>query len=165
MRTTAGPAHPALHLALRLDLRTVLVSAGTCAGLQLALALAVVPALAPMASATDEPVVLGVLLLLATATRVFAGAVGARSQRRRQGTAVRSEPLVGVLLGVGAAWLVLVLLSVPGALGTGAPVLDARTALELPRWLLEAAVGLLVVAPGAPEDEEDAVTRWTRRRR
>jgi hypothetical protein len=125
------------------------------------MALVVAPWLAePLASLSDLEA-LGASILLGSSLRVVAGVYGARAYRRTFGTRWRHEPVLCVAVGVLASWSVftgLVLLA--SLLSVGA--WSWLVLLELPRWLVEALLGMYLVQTGEPDDSQ-VVERLSRR--
>lgn len=119
------------------------------------------PWLSDALAALSDLEAFGASILFASSVRLLAGVYGGRSYRRRRGSVARHEPLVSVTYGVAAAWLVylLVVLLAVATTGAGWPWL---LLLELPRWCVEAALGVLLVGVGEPED--DTVVRRLARR-
>lgn len=100
----------------------------------------------------DDPlraVVLGLSVLVSSPVRLAAGVLAALLVRRLRGTDARRQALPSALLGVGAGWCLYV---APLSLWNlaGGPDLPSELWWELPRWLVEGALGALAVPPGRP---------------
>lgn len=143
----------------------VALSTGLALGLTLFLALVMLPAVAVVAAALSELVLFGVLLLLSSLVRIAAGLFGARMYRRRHGTDARTDALPSVLVAMAVAWGGYALLVGGSSALTANDVQVARLLLELPRWLLEGAVGAALIGPGEPERLDPVLRRFATPRR
>lgn len=127
----------------------------------LSVVLVVAPWLGEALAALSDLEAFGASLLFGTSVRLLAGVYGARAYRRRRGTQWRHEPVLSVLVGTVGAWAAyaaLVLLS--AALTDGG--WSWRVLAELPRWVVEALLGMYLVTPDGPEDDT-VVARLARR--
>jgi len=93
--------------------------------------------------------VLGLSVLVSSPVRLAAGALAALLVRRLRGTDARRQALPSALLGVGAGWALYVAPLLLWNLA-GGPELPSELWWELPRWLLEGALGALAVPPARP---------------
>jgi hypothetical protein len=148
--------HPAVVTAVVLRTGTIII------GLTLILGLLVLPGAAEVLSAMSPGAAIGLLFLVSTCLRIAAGAFGARLLRRRYGTTGRTEALASIAVGAAAAWaLYTVLVTLGGSSDGGWP----RLLLELPRWIIEAGFGAVLVAPGESEPEDRVPARFSGLRR
>lgn len=144
----------------RLLLGAIVLAASLTLGLTLFFGVVLLPAVAVLAAAVSELVLFGALLLASSLIRIAAGLFAARMYRRRRGTDTRIEALPSVLTGVVIAWAVYFLLVATSASATGTDLGLGRLLLELPRWLVEGAIGAAFVAPGQPEQLDPRLRRF-----
>ncbi|MGL4173857.1 MAG: hypothetical protein ACRCTR_07275 [Actinomycetota bacterium] len=111
------------------------------------LALGILPAVVSWLDGLGSFLASAVVILSASAVRLIAGLGAAWVYRFRFGTGTRRDPLLSVAVGVFGSWVFYVCLMMFSSQSTDA--LTGRMVAELPRWLLEAALGALLVAPGA----------------
>jgi hypothetical protein len=125
-------------------------------------ALVVAPWMADALASLSDLESFGASLLFGSSVRLLAGVYGARAYRRREGTQWRHEPVLCVLVGVAAAWAAYAGLVLLASLSTDDGGWSWRLALELPRWLVEAVLGMYLVTPDGPDDGA-VVARLSRR--
>ena len=129
-------------------------------GLTLLLGLILLPSVGGVLAEVSQGVTLGVLVLLTTGSRVAAGVFGARLLRRRYGTGGRGDAVPSVVLGAAVAFLAYLGLVLLSASAVGYEDSWWRLMVELPRWVVEAGLGALLVTPGPTEQYDPALRRF-----
>lgn len=116
-----------------------------------AVVLLILPFFTPWAAYMDPIVVIGVASVITSVLRAMAGIFAGRRHRSRFVVNDRAEYLLTAALAGGLGWLLwgLVLLG----LGDAQLFTTGRGLLELPRWMVEVALGALLVSVDPPQDD------------
>lgn len=111
----------------------------------------ILPFFTPWAAYMDPIVVVGVASVVTSVLRAMAGIFAGRLHRSRFVVNDRTDYLLTAALAGAVGWLLwgLVLL----ALGDAQLFTTTRGLLELPRWMVEVALGALLVSVDPPQDD------------
>lgn len=117
-----------------------------------AVALFVLPFFTPWVTYMDPIVVVGVASVVTSVLRAMAGIFAGRVHRSRFVVDDRTDYLVTAALAGAFGWLVWALALL--ALGDAQMFTTVRGLLELPRWMVEVALGALLVSVDPPREDD-----------
>ena len=129
--------------------RGVAVGGVAAALISALVSLFVVDFFVPWLTYMDPIVVIGVVSVLTSVLRAMAGIFAGRAYRARKVVHERPDYLLTGALAGALGWLLWSLLVL--ALGDPQMFTTVRGLLELPRWVLEVAIGTLLVSVDPPE--------------